>query len=271
MASVIYQSSQTTTNSSSSSIVVTKPASLAVGDFLVAVVANVAGSVQTINTPSGWTSRGKTDGSFTSFVVFTKIADASDVAASDFTFTFAGSTTAAAAGVARFSANNVTSEIDQVSTADTSSTSGITPIQTMSTHIICAAGWNSGANTGSFASYAIATENPTWTEAFDAGTGTQKIGVAMAYASRPSLTATGTAQYTPTDYNNLKIWIINIPPSPIPTLTTTTAINSVSIPIILNTSLSIISTLVVPTFSAVASRWNNLSKNVSSWLNTDKS
>jgi len=207
MASVLYQSSQTATGSAATSVTVTKPVSLAVGDVLVAVVANVAGSTQTINTPTGWTSLGKNDTTFTSEAAFYKIADAADVAASGFTFTFAGSVTSFVAGVARFN-GNAPSPLDGIDTANASSTTGITPTKTMGTTIILAAGWNGGGSTGSFGSYAIGTANPTWTEAFDTGAGAAKIGIAMAYAGRSAISATGTAQFTATDYSSLKIWVL---------------------------------------------------------------
>ena len=64
-----------------------KPAGLAVGDLLLAVACYESGNSQTMSSPNGWTSIAKTDeDSNVGMETFYKIADASDVAASEFTF-----------------------------------------------------------------------------------------------------------------------------------------------------------------------------------------
>ncbi len=73
----------------------TKPAGLAVGDWLVAYVFTTNGSSHSIPTPSGWTGQGQVNvpDALRRYAVFTKVADSTDVAASNFTFTSGTATT----------------------------------------------------------------------------------------------------------------------------------------------------------------------------------
>lgn len=85
MAAVV-QSSATTDWGNASSVVITKPTGLSVGDLMIACIA-VEG--QTSTTPSGWTAIDNNDSDMTA-AVYGKIADSSDVAASNFTFSVGG-------------------------------------------------------------------------------------------------------------------------------------------------------------------------------------
>ncbi len=78
-------------STSASSIVIPKPSGLAVGDFMLAIIGS--DGLQTFTAPSGWTNILNTqrDGTLDcSLDSKWKIADASDVAASSFTFTSSG-------------------------------------------------------------------------------------------------------------------------------------------------------------------------------------
>lgn len=78
-----------------------KPTGLAVGDILVAIARCV--DSRTISPPAGWaTFENNTDGVDRTYI-FTKTADASDVAAVSFTFTVSGAFNAAAVTVLRIS------------------------------------------------------------------------------------------------------------------------------------------------------------------------
>lgn len=82
-------------------LVVTKPVGLAAGDLMVAVAG--CGDNRTIAPPAGWTTvEDSTDGLYR-FAVFTRIATAGDVAASNFTFTVNGTFSAASIGLLRIS------------------------------------------------------------------------------------------------------------------------------------------------------------------------
>lgn len=78
--------------SPATSVVITKPTGLAVGDLMVAILAksdDINAGSSDIETASGWTYRGeeKFQSDEAELNVQTKVADSSDVAASNFTFT----------------------------------------------------------------------------------------------------------------------------------------------------------------------------------------
>lgn len=96
MALPVIQSSNTATSTASDTLTITKPTGLAVGDLLVAVIASSAsGTVRTHNTPAGWTVIQK-EGFASAFrpAAYYKVADSGDTAASNFSFTLSGATTA---------------------------------------------------------------------------------------------------------------------------------------------------------------------------------
>ena len=74
------------TNAMGTGGVLTKPTGLAVGDVLLAIV--VAESVADLAAPGGWTAvNNRNNANYAKAAAFIKTADASDVAASNFTFT----------------------------------------------------------------------------------------------------------------------------------------------------------------------------------------
>lgn len=87
--SVIVESVSTAAMADSTSISIDKPTGLAVGDLMIAVVAGNDGG-STISIPTGWTSllnNNTTTNGFGWYRAAYKVADSSDVAASNFTFT----------------------------------------------------------------------------------------------------------------------------------------------------------------------------------------
>ena len=87
---VAYQSHQTAThNTAGTPLTITKPTSLAVGDLMIAFLYG-GRNIGNWTTLAGWTLIGActtTDGTDANLTVQAKIADSSDVAASNFTFT----------------------------------------------------------------------------------------------------------------------------------------------------------------------------------------
>lgn len=193
MAAPAYQSSQTTTAALSGTVVITKPASLAVGDTMVAHIVSFDGGG--VTTLAGWTHV-TDDGQGFQFI-FTKVATSADVAASNFTWTTGGSV--AGGAITRLTGADVNAPADQSSSNQVASpvntlTSGtITPNYPNTLFMIFTNHRTSSAVTVS--TYAIATNNPTWTEAYDLDavvSGTD-YGFSMAYGSRPQTSASGTA------------------------------------------------------------------------------
>lgn len=198
---VAIASSSTNTAVASSSIVITKPTGLAVGDLMIACIHMYwTGGDREVNLASGWTTiavglrihnGGENNG--TAMGSMYKIADSSDVAASDFTFSTTG-TGSLAGCVLRITGMSPSAPInthnetatDNGGSGGSFSFSGITP-----TFADCMLLLFAGTrNSTSHSTYAIATSNPSWTELFDIS-----ATFSLAYAIRPETTATGNASY----------------------------------------------------------------------------
>jgi hypothetical protein len=174
-----------------------KPSGLAVGDIMLGYVFFPSGSVG-VTPPAGWSTIGFSTiqvGVGAGFYYY-KIADAGDVAATDFTVTFDVS------GQGYFAIMRITGGDTDFSTwkyggndrvanatADPSIGPGITP----DADSLIIQLWTE-AFTGSTAisDYAIANDDPTWTQAFqDDSAGVGGVYVAAAYGLRASSSATG--------------------------------------------------------------------------------
>lgn len=208
-----FQSVQSNSSDNIGTVTITKPVSLAVGDLLLAgiMVDRDAGATASIATPAGWTQEALVDVeglSRNALGVFSKLADAADVAAANFTFTGTGSTASMSmvGHLARIS--NWGGKAGQTTgTSSASSTTltmtGVTPSPAIasSLYVVFATRIQTSPNVATVSSVAIATSNPTWTQrASSIGNGnTYDTVLAMYTATRLETTATGT--YTVT-YNN---------------------------------------------------------------------
>lgn len=201
-----YQSSQTSNFAASTSVTITKPTSLAVGDLLVAHLVAGGVSVVSFTVPAGWTEDINTvtaggTGNDCRLQVLTKVAEAADVSASNFTFTISAADRTGG-GLSRVTnygkKSGSTSATQNDSTTSPIVFAGITPDRAdcLFMVFIGMVGTGSGS-TPSLTSVAIATSNPTWTERYDLNaTGLGDQGIAMATASRPEATATGDVTVT---------------------------------------------------------------------------
>lgn len=222
---VAYESVQTTafaTVASGGTITITKPVNLAVGDTLVAHLSAIiaSGSNADWNTPSGWTSlvnqnQSANANSEARLTVFYKVADSSDVSASD--FTFQTNTNACMAGGALYRISGgyeVLQGAIAVATDTTTPTfsNTITPVYGNSLALFLTTVADASQTSGSSSSYAIATNNPTWTEVYDfTGDISSRRGLmAGAYASRPETTATGNSSCAYVNYQQNSVGAIVI-------------------------------------------------------------
>lgn len=274
MPFVTYQSKQVATGTTGP-LVITKPTSLAVGDTMVAGICSNGGTG--LAAPAGWTTIAST----ALLDTFYKVADSSDVAATNFTFTYSSTPTFCQGWIARLS-GTATVPLDQVNTGTGAATgsvsiSGITPTKAGGLFFIVGAlNDNTAAGSPSWSAQAIATDNPvSWTEDYDVGTnkgGGSYISMSMAYGNRPKITASGSATATiDRSVSAYSAHVFNIAPAGIDPFVATSTINNPSVRVPVITTLSALSTIIDATFSAVASTWNNVQKNMSSWTNTDKS
>ena len=191
------------------SCVITKPSGLAVGDFMIALMELSGGSFYeppngTI--PTGFTRLYELGQSSGTTLLDYKIADADDVAASDFTWSRKSSYGSAynIGCIAAFTGVNNTTPIDKHNynkSFDTSSltTTGITPTNANSM-IVLMGGVCSNTAVATFSNYDIATSDPSWSEAadvgYDGGTGFKRVSIGMGYGVRAATSPTGTSTIT---------------------------------------------------------------------------
>lgn len=198
-----YQSVQTTTFASASSVIVSKPVSLAIGDTMIAQVthASTSGIPSSFTIPSGWDSLANvvSTGSISDKVrtqVLFKNADSADVAASNFTFSLSSGSGFVAGAIARLTDCGIVSgsatKIQDDAVTSPITFTGFTPTRSNNLLMMFAATYGTAGSIGSFSGYGVTTSNPTWTERYDLNNGTNRSAMALATASRPENTATGT-------------------------------------------------------------------------------
>lgn len=171
--------------------VFTKPTGLAVGDTMIAILTYNTNSNDDPTAEDGWTLLYLSEIS-TRNACFYKIADADDVSASNFTFSYPFNPTGSGgclmrwSGVGQVNAGSVYRDLSNTSTP--TFTTGVTPSVANSYLIMVVYSENTISNTSN---YAITTDNPTWTEIVDINEAGPDMNMAVAYASRPETSATG--------------------------------------------------------------------------------
>lgn len=206
---IVVQNIPITAFGARASMTISKPTGLVVGDLMVAhlVLLGNYTTTATFGVPAGWADSGvggivaqsstSNQGSYER--VLYKIADSSDVAASNFTFT-PSTTVVCAGGLYRIDGYNLSQPIDVVAGAGISDGSGIgTPTTITPTYansllmmFFSATGMTSSP---SVSGYTIPTDDPIWSEAYDLPNGTSQV-MSAAYALRTAITATGNASAT---------------------------------------------------------------------------
>lgn len=200
MAAPTYQSIGTVSRiAASADVVIPKPSGLAVGDFMIALVFFKEGSARSVSTPSGWSNLHGTNQE-TSIYTFTRTADASDVSASNFTFSGSGNLTYAAGAILRVTGQAVGVEVhgneldhDNVNETTKEFTTAITPRTAQSLVVLGFGGWSAATvGTPTVASYAT-TPSVTYTERCDLGIDDGANGMFFSVATG---VYTGSTQFT---------------------------------------------------------------------------
>lgn len=268
-------------------MVITKPTGLALNELLIAHIGWDGGPADTVTPPAGWTTVRSDVGHDACSYILRKVADSSDVAATNFTFTL-NNTRKVAGAMFRVNGQSIGTPVytsamgyeDNNNTTpitfdDGGASPSVTPLTASSLFIMFVTSKGSNSNIA-YSGYAIVTSSPTWTEAYDmtdAQGVNQSTAMAAAYGVRTQITATGGMSVvvanntSTTDFTGQ---IIIIPPSKdFSILDTVTATDNIrlNLSILIRDSVTLLDNLVASTDTV----WRTLAKNVSSWINDDKS
>lgn len=267
---IAVQTVSTATFATNATFTGSRPTGTQDGDLLVAIIANEGG--QTVSSvPSGWVLVEETSELNGDFVrIYWKEAS-SEPASWNWTFS---ATTEHFGGVLRIDGQVATNPVDVDAEASVdkdetpSYSSGITPTYENSL-LIMAIIANSQTTSGA-SGYAIATDNPTWTEQIELYEVTIGMGLYVATAVRPENTATGNASATLAGTSAvdsacilasfIAINNVTINPSVIditipPQAPTVAADGNVTVSVI-----DIASSVQAPTVSVGTNKWSNTSK-----------
>lgn len=268
---VAYQTHAITAIVSTSSIVITKPASLAVGDLIVAQIF----STSTPNSlPSGFTQLLTTVNTNRSTICY-KVADSGDVAASDFTFGLPG-TELSGGALIRISGATSANPIPESAGATATNTATPSFANTITPHVadslLLFFTTTTATSITGISTYAVTTSDPSWTEIYDSIASSVR-GFSAAYATRPQTTATGNSTCAGANIFTTSTWTGQIlaimPPfesNPAETVTCTDVAQ--------NTIISTYSDTVTPVDTVISEKqktWVTVNKSSSTWLSQDKS
>lgn len=192
-----FETIKSNTSDNTGSVVVDKPVGLAVGDLMLAgiFVDKDAGSLASINTPSGWTAVHLLDvgSGFSALGVYSKTADSADVAASNFTFTGSGTTASMSmvGHILRISDWGATAGLTYLNDAVVP---GVTPSPAVASSLyVVFAGCIDGSAIVDITGVSIANSNPSWTVRGASGVNgsNQDTRFEVFTATRVETTATG--------------------------------------------------------------------------------
>lgn len=276
---VAFQSVATTNFTSASSINIAKPSGLAEGDLMIAVVGGLENDGDNYGAPMGWTKIDDVNNGVESVIAWYKVANASDVSASHFTFTspgewIGGSVTRVTGGVVA----SMQSSKQFQNLGGTFNTADLTPTFANSLLLFYVMGLAAGDNV---AGYACATDNPSWSEAFDFENNTPATDLlfGMGYAVRSAVTASGDFSISAGGESNFAI-IICIPPQT--DADGTHSLLEMGPSTVQDTGISVsttashellempVSTVFEPSGEVVEPRWTDEEKGMAPWTNETK-
>lgn len=227
---------------------ITKPSGLAVGDLMIAHISVVDedSSSGAVTPEDAWTSLGSQIRSDTNGMagmrVYYKVANSSDVAAGSFRFQNNSGEGMGMAGaiyrIADWYGTPTMAGADVGNTASPSFANTITPPTADCLFLFLYTGTDSSAPSQAVSGYAVATDNPSWTERYDqfgnlfgffgSGNGAEPI-MSGATATRTATTATGDSSCTLAADNNYNIGVMVVIDSLPPPTVTTQAVSDISL------------------------------------------
>lgn len=273
--SVTVLSSDTANNAASNSVTAGSGlGGVTVGNLLVAqYIFNDTNGATTITKPSaGWTlidrtARGGSLGATSA--IYWKTADSGDASSPSFTFSASAGSKARLA-VVKIQAGRISSPIGSSANNQSASNPIIASTVTPSVADSLLLFFTTTVDNTSVSGYTIPTSDPTWTESYDGFVNSSAFSSSMAYASRPETTATGTPSATgSSSSDNIGQIVVILGQYTATNSETSTAtdtffktLNKVYLEVTTTTDILV----------TLAQRlWSTVTKNVSSWINTDKS
>lgn len=272
MAFPVVASSSALQSGGSAMSPIAKPTGLAVGDLMICHI-NTGVAMSTV--PAGWTNFLSADSGKT--LLYWKIADANDVAASGFTFqnSDGSGSSYCNAIITRITGTNTTTPINISASTDFAASSAPSGASITDTTLQCLfLMFITDANTTAqrtSSGYAVVNSNPTWTEQYDTGalvSGTSRPHIALAWANQTSTAgnATGNASATLSGTSAGSIAMVAIQPPITATPTTLSGSSSVPTPtfirIMLVSAVSAASAVGTATVSIIPKAVVNLAKSV---------
>jgi hypothetical protein len=275
-----YQSVQSATVDNSGTLVITKPVSLAVGDFLLAGIwtDRDGGTSATLSTPAGWTLEELIDGGSgnAALGVFSKVADSADVAASNFTFTATGSPSQQHVighllRITNFGNRSGETSGAIASTSTTVTMTGFTPSPAIAEALyVVFAGRSFSSAPGNVTSVAMATSDPTWTERAEStvngNTTDSTFAVYTANRTQTTTTGTFTTTFATSDNTRTASYAIALNPRINGSVTPSTQINAYALSPIPKTEIDAIVDAPTTRIGRFTS-WQNDSKPSTNWTN----
>lgn len=260
-------------------LVCNKPTGTLEGDLMFAFIQDNNASTSP-TAPSGWTTL-HSDTSGRRAYIYYKIAGASEASTYDFGDAEGGAGPKLIGIVSVYNAHATVpidaSNLTQDSSSNTTATgTALTPTTSPGGMLLFFIG--SGASGQAASAYAVATTNPSWTEAYDTITniGGSYAQISMAYGSRDAVTSTGSPTATLAQSDTSVVVMVAVRPTDfsIDGGFATVGTMSASETAALDSApplLTEVATMQVPTVTQADAEWVNTDKNVESFTNTDKS
>ena len=284
MATPVIQSSASTASAGpTSTCTITKPTGLATGNLMLALLFTYEGTgALSVTDESGWTTiEGATSG-FQGFKSMYKVADAGDVAASNFTFDASGSADKFSGIIYRITGFNTASPVTNYdlvayATNSTNPTFACSVAPLLSDDLLIMGFIGDTSNTSTTVSgYNISGTNPTWTEDFEDTEGADHIA-STAHATGNSLSSITQFDVTTTNScaDNIGILIaLAEQKSNTQTPSVISIVSSVQTPTLsISFTPSVVTSVVsvqAPTITLTGAKWTTPDKHSSTWDNQNK-
>ncbi len=262
----ITVSTYNTNSANAGSVVITKPTGVVEGDFMIATInAQSDSNPPVVTPPAGWSTVVISNGTADSLTTFSKIAGSSEEANYTFSMTF-DTNKYMIGSITRITGSKYV-DISSGKSNSASTTATGTALSPVNTDGVMLFFVGSGAVTTT-SSYAIATNNPNWTEQFNVII-SPHLSLAMAYSSRPEITSTGAVTATIDSSAINEVNLIVLKTFPENTINETLSVTETKL---VNTEYKQLETITtLDSLLGILNRlWNKISKPSTTWTKKNK-